>query len=98
MFIQDLVDSFYADVGIIALTQPERLHRAFDVLTGLFDQVGLRTSTQNIVSISCQPCHTPGKMLVETNERRMTVTGTKFWERQWRRVKFSKCGVKVNTG
>ena len=40
--IIDLAAYFYANDGIMASTQTERLHRAFDVLTGLFDRVGLR--------------------------------------------------------
>ena len=31
---QDLAAYFYADDGLVASTQPERIQRAFDVLTG----------------------------------------------------------------
>ena len=40
--IIDLAAYFYANDGLVASTQPERLQRAFDVLTSLFNQVGLR--------------------------------------------------------
>ena len=43
--IIDLVAYFYANCGLVASTQPERLQRAFDVLTGLFDRFVLRTNT-----------------------------------------------------
>ena len=40
----------------------ERSHRSFDVLTDLFDRVGLWKNLQNTVSMDFQPCHTPGEM------------------------------------
>ena len=49
--IRDLVWYLYADDGLVTLTQPERLQREFDVLTGLFDWVSLRTNKRNTVSM-----------------------------------------------
>ena len=49
--IRDLVWYLYVDDGLVTLTQPERLQRAFDVLTGLFDWVSLRTNKRNTVSM-----------------------------------------------
>ena len=51
---------FYADDGLVASTQPERLQRAFDVLTGLFNRVVLKKNTENTAVMVCQPCHAPG--------------------------------------
>ena len=51
--VQDLVVYFYSDNGLIMSTQPERFQRAFDALTDLFDQVGLWTNTQKMVSMAC---------------------------------------------
>ena len=51
----DLVDYFHANDGLVASTQPERLQRAFDILTGLFNWVGLRKNTANTVDMVCQP-------------------------------------------
>ena len=48
-----LVDYLYAGDGLVALTQPERLQRAFGVLTGLFNRVGLQTNTEKTVGMSC---------------------------------------------
>ena len=45
MTIIDLVAYLYSDDGLVVSTQPERLQRAFDVLAGLFDWVGLRKNT-----------------------------------------------------
>ena len=39
--IWDLALDFYADNGLITSTQPERLQWAFDIISGLFDRVGL---------------------------------------------------------
>ena len=55
----------YAEDELVALTQLERLQRAFSVLTGLFDRVGLRKNTRKTVSMVCQKCHMPVRMSVE---------------------------------
>ena len=49
--IFDLVYYLYADDGLVSSTRSERLQRSFDVLTGLFDRVGLRTNMENTVGI-----------------------------------------------
>ena len=60
-----LTDYFYASDVIVALNQPERLHRAFVVLTGLFYRVGLRKNIAKTVGMVCQTCHAPGGMSEE---------------------------------
>ena len=52
LLIQDLAEYFYANDGIIASTQPERLQRLFGILTGLFNRVGLKKNTQKTVSMA----------------------------------------------
>ena len=47
----DLAAYFYADDGLMALTQLERIQRSFDVLTGLFDWVGLQKNTAKTVGM-----------------------------------------------
>ena len=49
----DLAAYFYANNGLVASTQPERIHRPFDVVTGLFNWVGIRTNTANTVGMVC---------------------------------------------
>ena len=95
MSIRDLVVYFYADDGIVALTQLERLQRAFDVLTCLFNRFGLMTNKRNIVNMSCQQCHMPGSMLVEVYESQTTETGPAFLERHQRKVHCPRCRVEV---
>ena len=43
--IRTIVAVFYADDGLIAARDPKTLQTAFDLLTGLFDRVGLETNT-----------------------------------------------------
>ena len=60
-----LLAHFYADNGLVASTQPERLHTEFDVLTVLFHRVGLWKNTAKTVGMVCQPCHAPGRVSEE---------------------------------
>ena len=56
--IQQLLSCCYADDGLVLSRDPEMLQRVFDILTGLFDRVGLRTNTKkNAVTIML-----PGKI------------------------------------
>ena len=50
--IETLAALFYADDGLVAFPESARLQGAVSVLTGLFDQVGLRTNKGKTVSIS----------------------------------------------
>ena len=58
--IIDLAAYFYVNDGLVALNQPERLQRAFDLLFGFFGQPSLRTHTTKMIDVVCQPCHAPG--------------------------------------
>ena len=60
--IQDFTAYFYSKNGFVALTQPERLQRAFDVLASLFVWDSLWTNAHKTVSMACQPCHAPVQM------------------------------------
>ena len=51
--IQDLEAYFYDNDGLVTSTHPERLQRVFDVLTGLFGQVGIIMNTRKMVSMAC---------------------------------------------
>ena len=84
--IGELVEYLYADNGLVASTQPERLQRNFNVLTSLFDQVGFRKNTRKTVRMSCQPCHAPGRISLESYKMRTMGTWTTFWEQQQKRV------------
>ena len=62
LIIIDLAAYFYADDSLLVSNQLERIQRAFDVLTGLFEQVGLQTNKAKTIGMVCQPCHVPGRM------------------------------------
>ena len=47
---------FYADDGVVASTDPGWLQLAFDLLTGIFDWVGLWTNVCKTVGMMCRPC------------------------------------------
>ena len=66
--------------------QPERIKRFFDVLTGLFERVGLQTNTAKTVRMVYRPWHAPGALLEKAYKIRMTGKGPMFWERQRRRL------------
>ena len=93
--IIDLVAYLYSDDGLVVSTQPERLQRAFDVLTGLLGWFGLRMNTRKTFSMSCQPCHNPGLVSSEVYKCQTTCTGLTFQEQQRRRVYCPECGVVV---
>ena len=86
--ISDLVEYFYSNNNLVASTQSERLHKEFDVFTGLLYRVGLRTNTENTVGMVCQPFHAPWGVLEEAYVQRVTGKGPTFQERQRRQVEF----------
>ena len=58
--VQWLEAFFYADDGILASPRSARLQATLDVLTGLFDRVGLQTNVKKTVGIVFQPCRMAG--------------------------------------
>ena len=54
--IQELADFFYADDALVASLPPEKFQRTFNVLTDLFDQVGLHTNLHKTVIMDCRLC------------------------------------------
>ena len=50
----------------------------FNVLTNLFEWVGLRTNMWNKVSMSCRPCFIPGLLLESAYTRQVMETGTSY--------------------
>ena len=51
MTIIDLAAYFYAYNGLVTSTQLERLHRVFDIPTGLFGWVGIRMNMAKTVGM-----------------------------------------------
>ena len=45
---------------MVASTYSGWIQTAFDTLTGIFDQVGLKTTAKNTMGMVCHPCRTAG--------------------------------------
>ena len=82
---------FYADDGYIASTDDELLQRSMDILTGLFDRVGLRTNVGKTKVMTC----IDSKIRVRDKEEVYYNRRCGFYtERDWnrRRVECDICG------
>ena len=80
------------------LPESARLQGEFGVLTGLFDQVGLRTNKVKTVSMACRPCHIPHVWSTEAYTRLVMVQGLSYMERLSQRVRFPKFGFNLASG
>ena len=89
---------FYADYGVVASTDPGWLQSALDLLTGLFDQVGLRTDISNTVGMVCQPCRVAGVRSYKAYNPMMTREGMSFKERKWEQVSYPECVKEFGKG
>ena len=54
--IQRMAEYFYADNGLLVSTRATQLQQAFEVLTEMFDWVGLLTNFFKTVIMVCQLC------------------------------------------
>ena len=63
---------FYAVDGMVASTYPGWLQSSFDMLTGIFDLVGLRTNIRKTVGMVCKPCRASRVRVDEDCTWRMT--------------------------
>ena len=73
-----MVAYFYADDGLVASPQPERLRRSFDILTDLFDWVDLHTTMCKMLSMACRSFHTPGRFSEALYERQVIGIGPSY--------------------
>ena len=62
----------YAINGLVASTHPGYLHSAFEILTEIFDQVGLRTKVCKTVGIVCKPFQVAGVQSDESYTQSIT--------------------------
>ena len=93
-----MVAVFYANDGIITLPKPARTQLALNVLTGLFDRVGLQTNVSNMVGMVCQPCYIFGIHLEAAYTRRMMGVCPYFWEWQRERFRCPECELELTAG
>ena len=74
-----LMTCFCADDGLIVARNPEDLQIVFDVLTGLFDRVGLRTNTTKTEAMVFLPGKIRTPLTAEAYEARMAWTEGAAW-------------------
>ena len=86
--IQTIAALFCADYVLVASLESARLQVAFDVLTGLFDQVGLCTNEGKTVSMAFWPCRTPHAWPTEAYTQRVKGRGIIYRERLHQRVHY----------
>ena len=75
-------DFFYTENGMVASTDPGWIQTEFDMLTVIFDQVGLKTNSNKTVGVACHPCWASGVCADEAYTRRVTGAGRIYKERQ----------------
>ena len=86
---------FYADDGYIASTDAELLQRSVDVLTDLFDRVGLKTNVSKTKVMTC----VDARIRVRQSDEVYYNTRHGFRTREeWnrRRVECDKCGMELS--
>ena len=71
---------FYADNGMVALSEPAWLQGAFNALLGLFDRVVLQTNVRKTVGMVFHPCQAAGNITTEAYGRRITGEGKSYRE------------------
>ena len=52
---------FYADDGMVVLSDPTWLQGAFSALVAISNRLGLRTNVGKTVSMACHPCRAGGR-------------------------------------
>ena len=72
---------FYADGGMVASTDLGWLQTVFDILTGLFARVGLKTNVYKTVGVVCHPCRVVRVRSDESYTLVMTGVGKIYKER-----------------
>ena len=91
--VQELTAYFYAGDGLITSPQLEMLQSLFDVITDLFNRVGLCTNLHKTVSMECRPCHAPGGFSEAAYEQWVTGIGQSYLARLRHRVQCPECGM-----
>ena len=72
---------FYADDGLVDSIDLGWIHSMFDMLTGIFNWVGMRTNVRNTMGMVCNPCQAAGVWAEKAFTRLMTREGQGFKER-----------------
>ena len=95
----DFSGVFYAEDGMVGVSDPAWLQGAFSALVAIFDRVGLQTNANKTASMACQPCRAgSGNRTAEGYRRRVTGEGKSFRERQIEIVACGECGAEIAAG
>ena len=90
---------FYANDGMVVLSDLAWLQGAFTALVGIFDRVGLMTNVGKTVSMVCHPCQAgAGNRTEEAYGGRIMGEGRSYAERQRERVECVECGEFIVIG
>ena len=96
---QNQLAVFYANYGMVVLSDPAWIQGAFNALVAIFDRVGLLTNVRKMVSMVCHPCQAgAGNRTEEAYGRRLTGVGRFYAERQQERVTCGECGELIAVG
>ena len=88
----------YSGNGPLASARAEWIHQKFNVLTNLFDRLGLRTNTGKSVIIVCQPRQSVVGYPAEAEERRMTGMEMAYRSRQIQHMWCLECNTELAAG
>ena len=83
---------FYADNGMVALSDPAWIQGAFNALLGLFDRVVLQKNIGKTVGMVCHRCQAARNITQSAYGGRLTGKGKSYRERQRDRVECKECG------
>ena len=96
--IQTLAALSYANDGLIASLESACLQESFGVLSGLFEQVGLRTNKGKMVIMDFRPYHTPHAWSTEAYTQQNMRHGIYYSERLLQNVHYPECGYDLAYG
>ena len=88
----------YIDDSMVAFTDLGWLHTAFDILKGLFDQVGVKTNVRKTVGMVCHPYQADGVWAYKAYTWRITVVGRNYKERHQEGVICPEYGKDLSRG
>ena len=83
---------------MVASTDPGWIQSAFNMLTGLFDRVGLQTNIRKTVGMVCRPFREAGEKSDKAYTWRITGEGRSFKGRQRYWVLCPECGNELAKG
>ena len=89
---------FYADDGMVALSNPRWIQWSFTTLVGLFDREGLKMNMGKTVSMICRSCPVVGNRLEAAYGHTMTGEGLTYLERKTEWVECRDFGKELAAG